>query len=200
MPALKTINVDIHNVKVGDIISVDNDNTWPYGAEVGSIKLGTKWGVLRDRNGHMLRRVELDTTVNVERMMKTDAELAEERKLYRDKAAARMIDQMLTAHGEVAKHLIEVLQSGKTPTPDRVYTLYKAQRLHELGVTAQTMVDNGRTPAEALEGLSSVCVESLISGDYQPNYSGGFNGFNMERQARHDTNVEFIKSVKWTIG
>lgn len=63
------ITVHVRDLLPGDKITTNNTYDWPYGAEVGHVNAGKRWGKVIDRNGHALvdHFVALDRLVEVDR-------------------------------------------------------------------------------------------------------------------------------------
>ena len=64
------------------------------GQTVTTIKTGTKWAEFRNESGKLIARLELDDCVTVTRMVKTQDEIAAEKKKAEDKWIERCVEML----------------------------------------------------------------------------------------------------------
>lgn len=204
MPVRVTMQIPVQIIKPGDEISVENDDSWPYGCStVGTVDVKTKWVVIRDINGRLIRRVEKDTQVRVIRMTPTAEEAAQ---ADRERYERRYRAWVISANAEylrAVRALTECL-AGEPVNINLAHLFEKVEegrvrlafcRRVDIAFNSGTM----NTLYDAIVFVLNDMASDIIRGSFSPNSSGGMNMQNACQTIEENTNRSIIREMNSTI-
>ena len=202
MPEIKTVVEKVENLRRGDVISTQNDGTWPYGSTVETVRPATKWTVVRDPNGHLIRRIENGTRVSVDRMVDT----AEEAAVKQRAMAIRLLQNWMEEQNKGYKKAIADLTDRLAADPVNV----SADHLYERVEKARVAITFCRNIEKVLSAgqygdlvdcaiyVLNDMVRMLLRGQYDPN-SRSLSFHDACQWTEHQTMRSIINQMGYTI-
>lgn len=203
MPVRVTMQIPVQIVKPGDEITVENDGSWPYGATVGTVDAKTKWVVIRDINGHLIRRVEKDTQVRVYRMTPTTEEAAQ---ADRERHERRYQAWAASANAEYLRS-VRLLTERLADEPMNSNSAHLFEKVEENRVRilfcrrVDTAFNSGtvNTLYDAIIYVLNDMASGIIRGFFSPSSSGGMNMQNACDAIQENVNRSIIREMCNTI-
>jgi len=164
MPQTVTHVIYAADLKKDDVISTKSGSDWPYGATVDSVKVGPKWTVVRDVNGHLIRRCLSDEEVAVERQEATPEEIAEAdaaKKAKHDATMREILEESVKRFVEEWKnytHQLDGAEDLSSSSLDRLLTGQSRRRVAHRLVGIVHHIETSRIEVPAAQRYSTAAA------------------------------------------
>lgn len=208
MPELVNHSVSARNVRKGDVIADNNEDSRRSGWTVTEIRRGTKWVHLFGTSPfggdvQFLLKQELDAVVNVLRSVPTKEERAEALAQYRAERAHDLLTRWAQAYEDEYEKLKMVVQNEDFPSPNLLSDLYQADALREHAARVRHMRARSEPAVELYEllwELRDQLVEELVMHGLPATWSGAFSFTNAVDQTRWEVKRRIARDVTTYLG